>query len=1435
MVSERPPIDNIDKKDDFDFSDDFKDVADELRADAQSKIEMLEITAEIKKQAQEIIHRFKDKTIPLLISSEVDAVLKAYGFNEEEIKSRSVEDLFLDLQKKVEHEKPIPESIKDLSEEEISIGDKTKITITPEAISEEVESGMLEERAREIINSYDSGGIPLSVNKRMEEVLLSFDFSEDEIYKKQPKELIEALRERLNLFENKELLPVLQQLERKEKIEESEDEKKKKFDFETVFNIKQEELESMAGWSELSEGQKALVFENMQQLTLARIQEDAIDNYKQKTTATNWLGRAWRGAFKKYFVAKEQKATAAEIQKGGLDTHGGVLTKLIDGIHNSGVEAVVKENSEVEIIYGGEADDYIKETPAGKVELNDEDKAKLAHFNEVASKFSKMPYEWQVGDSTDKVKVKRWSTTEKKHRAEFNKLQKDYKQSIQDINKLKEESLGDELKAAVAVKEIDYNVRMNQFMNTNPDVEKRLQEINSNEIWARALNSTIVERGFYMGFGGTMRLATTAVLGYTVAPLVAAVAAGHLAYRRAKEAIFETEQRARRGIKLESGEVSQLKQEIKQVKDNYKVSLEQLNQKLFELGVSDIDKIEGEVPSDIIDLNQKINSNIKEVSRLETLAHEARLESGEKPIVDVAMLSDKIFRLTQQIETETDEVKQAKLRGSLEARLTYTQDKLDKGLVNFGKGQQRLSEQYALLYLLSKAEATLASGKAEQIKDSDGKTLEQRIDRVLELNKQSVSKQEKKRIIKQVLVGGVIGAGFAGLGSYLFGLLRGGSAAVQEVKQPVGFEHSESIPSPTEIEVEIKGKINTFTEALDKAVHQAPLSTQDNFINKVFGTSLEITDANRDEILTKAVNKLSVDNLQGVGKMDVENLVYEGNKLNLQADGSWDMVKGSSTYEPKIVTEQFLRDEAAKIKSASIESPVHESAGAEWQKAEFSQWPGQEINWREALPNELPPDANLSDISMRVVDINGDGQADTYFLYEIDDHQIIDQVVLEPGETSAQLIEQAQTMYQQAGQEAKALDQIIGETGKSWDTGDRIIFSRGLGAEFKNGAFDESSTAILKQAVDKLGQQAPEFMRDHNLGEYIKGHLEQITCEQIEKMHEQGVTLHQAGWKEVDYNYIAEMAKHNRVTDGIKLQTKLLSPVTNKNLAVEFINKNKFDAETVTHTYELAKNAQTELADYVKSLKTRFEIIPAAQEHSLVDRLMSLDTKTALASFKGSYGGEQQVMIDKLYQELDTTLGHKLSQGTLSGTIGENLDKLALSKANAQALIEKAELLEKQFQAEELIGKAEQMLNNKSAAVPLTETGTDVNKASVPEFIDKTGKSSPEVVKEVQQEMKISQQAHSRGLEGIKDRAGDIFNESDNVSRVYDMLHNPTASVADKLTALKTLDLTDGGRPYMFKGGTEGIGLKEGKYFYYQLGSVYELTPENIDKIAGLK
>jgi hypothetical protein len=583
-----------------------------------------------------------------------------------------------------------------------------------------------------------------------------------------------------------------------------------KYDFETRFNINKEELESIAGWNDLSEGQKALAFENLQQLTLGRIQDEAIDKYQSKKAVANWSVGLWRGAFKKYYVAKEQKDTAAEIQKGGLVVHGETLGKLVQGMQYNGPEVEINNNGQLEILYAGKAEDYAKELENGRQDLSEEDKGKVDNFNKIATKFSRLPYEWSLP-----------SASKKQHR-EFEKIRVDYESAIGDIIKLKEKKLGNEREAALSVKEIDYKVRMNQFLNTHPEAEKKLHEINSNEVWSRALNNTIFERGGYMGFGFGARMASTAFIGYAVAPLFAAVTAGHLAYRRAKEAITETEQAARRGVKQGEGKkISKLQPELGAIKEQLKDIYQQLGNKAQELGIENFDVLEEssieklreyygwKLPNDIANLINSLDTSLQNVSRVETMIREERAKAPKKEFASVSSLQDKIFKLTNKIEEVENEEEKAKLRGQLEARLYYTKEKIDKGEINFGSDRERLANQYALLYLLGQGEALAASGRVEETKDEEGRTLEDRLDNFLSLREKNISKEQRKSIIKQVIVGGVIGAGFAALGSAIADYVRGGSHATKAVKGHQVSSGKQSLVIKEEVQTSVGAGENT--------------------------------------------------------------------------------------------------------------------------------------------------------------------------------------------------------------------------------------------------------------------------------------------------------------------------------------------------------------------------------------------------------------------------------------------------------------------------------------------------------------------------------------------------------------------------------------------------------------------------------------------------
>lgn len=132
-------------------------------------------------------------------------------------------------------------------------------------------------------------------------------------------------------------------------------------------------------------------------------------------------------------------------------------------------------------------------------------------------------------------------------------------------------------------------------------------------------------------------------------------------------------------------------------------------------------------------------------------------------------------------------------------------------------------------------------------------------------------------------------------------------------------------------EIKIEGKINTLSEAVEKALKQEGISndTKDSFIKHWLDDKAEISVENRDELLNKAIRKFSVANTEMGDGNDIQNLVYEGNNVRLNSDGSFEVIKGEGISEAKMVSEDQLRTNAEAIKTpeyidAHNDAPVNE-------------------------------------------------------------------------------------------------------------------------------------------------------------------------------------------------------------------------------------------------------------------------------------------------------------------------------------------------------------------------------------------------------------------------------------------------------------------------------------------------------------------------------
>ncbi|MBU4431805.1 hypothetical protein KKD60_00875, partial [Patescibacteria group bacterium] len=107
------------------------------------------------------------------------------------------------------------------------------------------------------------------------------------------------------------------------------------------------------------------------------------------------------------------------------------------------------------------------------------------------------------------------------------------------------------------------------------------------------------------------------------------------------------------------------------------------------------------------------------------------------------------------------------------------------------------------------------------------------------------------------------------------------------------------VASAQNIEIKIGGNVNTFSGAINEAVKNADSAVKDNFIHQVLGDDVAVSGDSRQDLLHKAVAKLSIGEVYN-GK-EVPDLIHDGNKVVLFHNGSWEVQKGDGVFEAKVV------------------------------------------------------------------------------------------------------------------------------------------------------------------------------------------------------------------------------------------------------------------------------------------------------------------------------------------------------------------------------------------------------------------------------------------------------------------------------------------------------------------------------------------------------
>ncbi|GEM_PF-6773502 len=536
------------------------------------------------------------------------------------------------------------------------------------------------------------------------------------------------------------------------------------------FGINKSDLEKIEDFESLTGGQQMLVLESFRQLALGKIKEDALGKYKQEIKESGFFSRIKMGITKKYQIALLEKTTAENFVSRGIGSHKEILDQLTKATKEQRLDAVLGGEGELEIKY-----------LSGLENLSLKEKEKIDAFNEAASEFSKIPYEWSL------------ETANFRQRREFQKA----KNKLDNANIYASAVLREKRGVRAAqnqLLDLQNKIRFNQFINTHPDVEKQLENIQNQKPFARIWKDIIAERGAYFAAGAGVRGITASLLLAGGVGVGAAVSGAGFAWWRTNEALKEQDVLARKGKGFPK--ISKDQQQF------FKEKLKELGEKeeWLKARFPEYFKLENNYLEQIVRLSKKEKNDeapaIQEIKLLDQLKsryekermkfeidplfqdywakkaeyekvrdrisgkHDINEEERRKNFVDADSLVQKIENLVGKIELEKDSQKKDKLTESLRVRINYSNDKLRKGLVNFGDYNERLSNNIKLISGIGLANSFLAVMGNPKIKSE----LENNLESFLNLKEEKISKARRNYKINQAIRGATYGALFFGLG-----------------------------------------------------------------------------------------------------------------------------------------------------------------------------------------------------------------------------------------------------------------------------------------------------------------------------------------------------------------------------------------------------------------------------------------------------------------------------------------------------------------------------------------------------------------------------------------------------------------------------------------------------------------------------------------------
>lgn len=399
--------------------------------------------------------------------------------------------------------------------------------------------------------------------------------------------------------------------------------------------------------------------------------------------------------------------------------------------------------------------------------------------------------------------------------------------------------------------------------------------------------------------------------------------------------------------------------------------------------------------------------------------------------------------------------------------------------------------------------------------------------------------------------------------------------------------------------------------------------------------------------------------------------------------------------------------ETTKLPSAAIE-PAHEPSSAETADVAWAQTIKAD-HLVEVAPGQAPYGFVYStDVHLYAVDPHADGLTDAYRMYD-DQHEVVTAYTKLPNEDAEQFLTRVAVDHQKIVNEVNEVGKALGGQAKSWTGADKLIASREFGLHYEpSGELSPSSKGLLREAIEKMGDQATKYLRDQDFASYVREHLSTLSPNKVGEMYSEGAVLQEHGWHSVDYNFLDRLHElkgrsalgYNWTPDHIV--SKFASPFTNTYLSSAFEHRGAFNAQTLQ---EVNSHIQDDFARLMHEYKGLQDWFGSRLGESALAKAMKLPVSTSLDQWNAALGGRQHEVVEALYHKFDAMMGGKLSGGGLQNTVGENLESTILHHTipsvsgapsfehikQAEELLNQAELIQRQNAAESLLKQASRL------------------------------------------------------------------------------------------------------------------------------------------------